>query len=149
MFSFRLLAAFFLLASASAFTQSPTAITPLGAWDMPSQNAEPATQVPIALITNDENNSKLDSRVARLMASIPWDPDSQTLLVNVSPEGKIAARVDDSVCYAIRGYRVARDSKDSDAVHPAGYTTCQPGRRFGLKTTDLRSNSRPERQTNP
>jgi len=53
----------------------------------------------------------------------------------------------DSVCFSMRSYKVAKDSKDSDAVHPVGYTTCQPGRRFGLKTTDLRSKSAVERET--
>jgi hypothetical protein len=42
-------------------------------------------------------------------------------------------------CYAIRSYVVARDSQDSDSVHPAGYSTCQPSTRYGLKTTEIRS----------
>ena len=37
-------------------------------------------------------------------------------------------------CYAIRSYMVARDSKDSDSTHPAGYSTCQPVGRYGVKT---------------
>jgi hypothetical protein len=42
-------------------------------------------------------------------------------------------------CYAIRSYVVARDSKDSDSTHPAGYSTCQPAARYGLKATEIRS----------
>jgi hypothetical protein len=42
-------------------------------------------------------------------------------------------------CYAIRSYVVARDSKDSDSTHLAGYSTCQPATRYGLKTTEIRS----------
>jgi hypothetical protein len=42
-------------------------------------------------------------------------------------------------CYSIRSYVVARDSKDSDSTHLAGYSTCQPATRYGLKTTEIRS----------
>jgi hypothetical protein len=45
----------------------------------------------------------------------------------------------DVTCYTIRTYVVARDSKDSDATHPAGYSTCQPSAQYQLKTTVLRS----------
>lgn len=41
----------------------------------------------------------------------------------------------DTTCYTIRSYVVARDSKDSDATHAAGYSTCQPSTRFRLKST--------------
>jgi hypothetical protein len=40
---------------------------------------------------------------------------------------------DENVCYAIRSYVVARDSKDSDSVHPVSSTTCVPAKRYGLK----------------
>jgi hypothetical protein len=41
---------------------------------------------------------------------------------------------DDATCYTIRAYRVARESPDSDAVRPAGYSTCQRASRFQFKT---------------
>ena len=41
-----------------------------------------------------------------------------------------------TTCYAIRSYAVARDSKDSDSVHPVGYSTCIPVTRFRLKPGD-------------
>lgn len=44
---------------------------------------------------------------------------------------------DDTACYAIRSYVVARDSKESEATHPAGYSTCQPASRYRLRTTDI------------
>ena len=40
----------------------------------------------------------------------------------------------DTICYSIRNYLVARDSKSSDATHPAGYSTCQPASRYHVKT---------------
>lgn len=48
----------------------------------------------------------------------------------------------DATCYTIRTYVVARDSKDSDSTHPAGYSTCQPSAHYQLKTTVLRSGTR-------
>ena len=47
----------------------------------------------------------------------------------------------DSTCYSIRSYVVARDSKDSDSTHPAGYSTCQPTDRYRLKSTEIRVES--------
>jgi hypothetical protein len=44
----------------------------------------------------------------------------------------------DFSCLSIRSYVVKRDSKNSDSVHPAGYSTCVPARRFRLKTADAR-----------
>jgi len=44
----------------------------------------------------------------------------------------------ETTCYAIRSYVVARDSKDSDSTHPAGYSTCQPSNRYQVKSADLR-----------
>jgi hypothetical protein len=40
------------------------------------------------------------------------------------------AQADDTLCYSMRSYKVARDSSASDATHPAGYSTCQPAARF-------------------
>lgn len=46
---------------------------------------------------------------------------------------------DDTVCLKIRSYVVARDDKDSDSVHPVGYSTCQPASRYRLRTTQIQS----------
>lgn len=37
------------------------------------------------------------------------------------------------VCAHMRTYRVERESRDSDAVRPAGYTECVPMARFTVK----------------
>jgi hypothetical protein len=52
--------------------------------------------------------------------------------IEISLDGESPA---DETCYMIRSYVVARDSKDSDSVHPVRYTICQPGSRFHLRTT--------------
>ena len=44
--------------------------------------------------------------------------------------------LDDRVCYTMRSYVVARDSKDSDSVHPVGYSTCQRAGKYRLRTTE-------------
>jgi hypothetical protein len=48
-------------------------------------------------------------------------------------------RTGDTFCYTIRTYVVARDAENSDSTHPAGYSTCQPSDRYGVKTTEMRS----------
>jgi hypothetical protein len=45
----------------------------------------------------------------------------------------------DSFCFAMRTYKVARDDAQSDSVHPVGYTTCQPSKRFQVHTIELRA----------
>jgi hypothetical protein len=39
-----------------------------------------------------------------------------------------------SSCAYMRTYRVKRQARDSDAVAPAGYTTCVPTRRFEMRS---------------
>lgn len=51
---------------------------------------------------------------------------------------------DDTTCYVISSYVVARDSKNSDAVHPVSYTTCVPASRYRLRTTVERATSERE-----
>ena len=60
-------------------------------------------------------------------------PEMDRKGIVVSPDGPLAA---DMMCLSIRSYVVKRDSKNSDSVHPAGYSTCVPARRFRLKTAD-------------
>lgn len=48
---------------------------------------------------------------------------------------------DDTICYVISSYVVARDSKDSDAVHLVHHSTCQPSSRYRVKTVQLESGS--------
>jgi hypothetical protein len=43
---------------------------------------------------------------------------------------------DDTLCYTMRSFKVARDDPHSDATHAAGYSTCQPAARFQVYRTD-------------
>ena len=49
--------------------------------------------------------------------------------------------LDDTVCYSMRSYVVARDRKHSDSVHHVGYSTCQPASKYRLRTTATRTDS--------
>jgi hypothetical protein len=48
---------------------------------------------------------------------------------------------DDTVCYKIRSYVVARDNKESDSVYPVGYSTCQPASRYRLRRTQVQTDT--------
>jgi hypothetical protein len=54
---------------------------------------------------------------------------------------KLDALDADTTCLSIRSYVVARDSKDSDSTHPAGYSTCQPSNRYQVKNAEIRLDS--------
>jgi hypothetical protein len=41
----------------------------------------------------------------------------------------------DTLCYAMRSYKVARDDQHSDSTHAVGYSTCQPAARYHVHTT--------------
>jgi len=45
-------------------------------------------------------------------------------------------REEDGVCYKLRSYKVARDDRDSDSTHPAGYTTCQRASQFQVRNAE-------------
>lgn len=54
----------------------------------------------------------------------------------LGPEGLLQ---DDTLCYAMRSYKVARDNPQSDSTHAAGYSTCQPAARFHVHSIELRT----------
>ena len=76
---------------------------------------------------------------------IPKTPGDQSMKFLIAPNDEAVltpgAMPTDQFCLAIRSYVVARDSKDSDSVHPAGYTTCVPASRFQLKKTVVQQES--------
>jgi hypothetical protein len=107
---------------AERFLGSRHAATPAEPWRIfpDSQHSLVSEQTRLDQIPADQ--LKLEFRVRQLL---------QSQLDRLREEGP--------TCYAIRSYVVARDSKDSDSTHPAGYSTCQPATRYGLKTTEIRS----------
>ena len=104
---------------------------------------------PLALLGQDlRSQSTSSTSIASLpqekapdTLSEPWriippqiNPTQFHIIPPANPE---VASLDFSMCYKIRSYVVARDSKNSDSVHPVKYSTCQPASRYQLKTTEL------------
>jgi hypothetical protein len=119
------------------FFASPPAANPSEPWRIIPERTqqEGSGQANSNMPLNDP--AKLDAmaeRAARLLASIPYDPNSQHLWVKFSPDGEIAGWGVDETCLSIRSYKVARDSKDSDATHPVSESTCLPASRYGVKS---------------
>lgn len=88
----------------------------------------------------------------KIIASYDLDTSSETRLFNSLRTGQtIVQRLpaqfprapildslsEDTVCYSIRSYVVARDSKDSDFTHAVGTSTCQPASRYHVKSAQL------------
>ena len=122
MISAHLLTATLLVATLPALAQDKSAISPdLKQTTDPQKIGQSAAKEPWNLFANENRPILLDSRIGRLLV----DPDRQF--------------VDETLCYTMRSYVVARDSKDSDSVHPAGYSTCLPASRYRLRTTEIRT----------
>lgn len=106
------------LASRSGNSISAPRIDPLG------RTPTPVPQDPLARLESSLPPRFNPSDSAKTILPPEWGPDSV-----ISP-GQLAG----GTCYAIRSYVVARDSKDSDSVHPAGYSTCVPSNKVQLKS---------------
>ena len=100
---------------AERFLGSRHAATPAEPWRI-FPDAPALAPGPTRLDQTPADQLKLEFRVRQL----------ESQLDRLSGEGP--------TCYAIRSYMVACDSKDSDSTHPAGYSTCQPVGRYGVKT---------------
>jgi hypothetical protein len=59
--------------------------------------------------------------------------DRLLLNLNTSSDSSLSDSSGSSCAY-MRTYRVKRQERGSDAVAPAGYTTCVPTRHFGVKS---------------
>ncbi|HXR14643.1 MAG TPA: hypothetical protein VN777_00425 [Terriglobales bacterium] len=64
-------------------------------------------------------------------------PDSLNLTASDRTDQNIrrsdSARDGDVTCYSIQDFLVKRESPHSDAVAPAGYSTCVPAAKYGVK----------------
>jgi hypothetical protein len=75
---------------------------------------------------------------AQLMDRVRIDRHKQrsnrsTLQVLIDPDFEVQ---DNTLCYSMRTYKVARDDPQSDSMHRAGYSTCQPAMRFRTQTIE-------------
>ena len=117
------------LDSQKALLDPQTTVTPLEHFSNARQNSG-----------SDEEVARHVEEVARYLVSRGLDPNSQQFTFRVSPQGKVFWGRED-VCYSIRSYLMARDSKDSDATHLVSTSTCLPAQQYALKITDLKSHA--------
>ena len=151
MTSVRLLTAAVLLCTASAFAQEQLSST-----TRPNRTAEPekaaqtAATEPWKLVINppvDWNDGKDRLQQFQIDAykidPSKIDPNRRPFRWGSQIDDIVIDRQlgDDTLCYKIRSFVVARDSKDSESVHPVGYSTCQPASRYRLKKTQIQTGS--------
>jgi hypothetical protein len=146
----RLLALAFVFCSLSAFAQQQSATSYLNAKPL-----LPAALIPLASTTTASTPWRIPERMTdqdistTSMTRTQGDVRTQTLsredadkfLSMTDPKtSETEKSANDTACLFIRSYVVARDNKDSDATHLVSYSTCQPGSRYGVKTTELKQN---------
>ena len=153
----RLLVAAVVVCSALAFAQKKTdsLATPAPAAEA-SKSAEITPSEPWTLFPNqpaDASAGRTPLDRLRIDQSIDQykvfqlKGDGQARILNLESDAGVLLsglneRLEDgTTCYAIRSYVVARDNKDSDSTHPAGYSTCRPASRYHLRTAEGRSGS--------
>jgi len=140
----RLLAASLVICSLPVFAQRiPGNVLNSPCWVPPSTTVEPWRIIPIRPVDRSSGQTPLNNMRADQHRLERGDADCVHLFMSDGHAGTVVERSPfpwdaDRVCYAIRSYVVARDSKDSDSTHPAGYSTCQPSDRYQVKSADLR-----------
>jgi hypothetical protein len=144
MTSARLLAAALLFYSLSAFTQDRQTVSGNGVSALVTNGeatatpSEPWRVIPNApdFSSNSADRIRVDQyRLDRgQLDPRPGRPKMEAQIGGaiMGDEGSMEA---DAMCYAIRSYVVARDSRDSDSTHPVDYSTCRRASRYHLKTT--------------
>jgi len=131
----RLLVPALLILSASAFAQqqnAPLTSPPSEPWGIASGQSD------FGAVKNSIDRMRIDQFKVDVKAA-PFTRESRLDPIVVTPEDLAG---DGTLCYTIRSYVVARDSKDSDSVHPAGYSTCQPASRYRLKSAVMHASDR-------
>ena len=120
------------LSALAAAQSAPLATAPSQSWQISSaESGISPSRNPLDRMHIDQ--FKIDPKFAPFRTESRLDP------IVVTPENLAG---DDTLCYTIRSYVVARDSKNSDSVHPVGYSTCQPAGRYRLKSAEIRVSGR-------
>ena len=142
MTSARLLAALALLCSSFVFAQQDPAAHGSSAAPTASEKARVNSE-PWSISPSIEAKANVpQDPLARLETSQPPryknDPggDTKTFFFPSPGNGFVISpeALADNLCFAIRSYVMARDSKDSDSTHLVGYTTCVPSRKYQVRT---------------
>ena len=64
------------------------------------------------------------------------DPNTLSSKAETHPPLKDDRASEETGCFKIRSYVMARDSKESEATHLVGYTTCVPALRYGVRKVE-------------
>ena len=106
------------------------------------RTSSPASAGPAAMATTLSAAKTSDANVQDKRQTQDGDLSLQFTPLDLNSDHAILISPDglglDGVCYAIRSIVVARDSKDSDAVHFVRSSTCQPAGRYHFRTAELR-----------
>jgi len=148
----RFFASALVVCSALAFAQTKTDSLAVSDPAAASKPATTASSEPWKFIPNqlaDANSGKDPLNRLQIDQYKVFRSDTNTRALLVSPEADagmilsgLSGELDGvTTCLKIRSYVVARDSKDSDSTHPVSYSTCQPAKRYSLRTTEMRSGS--------
>lgn len=122
-----------LLLCGSAFAQTPSTdskdlVTTHDGWNAAGLTASSkAAENPLGRIHIDEFKSQRDYSPFKVEAK------NDPIKLNLNDDGSDS----DGLCFTMRSYVVARDSKNSDSTHPVSYSTCQKASRYRLRTTEL------------
>lgn len=124
---------------------SPAAATPREPWRIiPEQRqTDSSAPSPNAPLSDQAGANDLAETVKRMVSSAESDSKSRTFRFTTPDEKLMTVTLppgdsEGPACYTIHSYVVARDSKDSDAVHPVSESTCQPASRYGVHTAEHR-----------
>jgi hypothetical protein len=120
------------LCAASLAAQSPSDKRP-DASPAPAQTAQPGADLFQFQLASDTDAQNLPPAPRMI------EGQNDSLVIEPPPLDSRRAHVltlqqDETTCYTIRTYRVARVSPESDATRAAGYSTCQPATRIQLRT---------------
>jgi len=116
------------------FTCCAAAATPAEPWRIVPNHPVDAGKNPLDRFPNyDYKDFLFKGRRAHFLR-----PNADEGMVDSGLEPQLNA---DATCYSIRSYVVARDTKDSDSTHTAGYSTCQPSDRYHVKSAEIRLES--------
>ena len=142
MTSARLLAALLILCPGLVFAQANRAMTGSSVAPSDSEKAV-ASSEPWSISPNIEAEANVpQDPLTRLETSQPprYGSDhgkaNKTFFFPSPGKGFVIApqALAGNSCFAIRSYLMARDRKDSDSTHLAGYTTCVPSGKYQVRT---------------
>jgi hypothetical protein len=126
--------------------------TPQESWkftpndSLTNQSLMNGSEMSESLLSSEDKNNSLDRLTMYDQKTFHLGLHDRSHLPRPDADAQLgsATRLNaDTTCYAIRSYVVARDAKDSDSTHPAGYSTCRPSDRYQVKSADIHLESGP------